>query len=101
MNYIAIKDSYGFRGRYWKTGTVAENVTPEEEQMPEIKLFKPVDKNYKKPVEEPAQPMTLQEYGLGEKTNKELKALLDGKGIQYPPTANKAMLIELLTGGGV
>jgi hypothetical protein len=34
------------------------------------------------------------------KTNKELKALLDGKGIQYPPTANKAMLIELLTGGG-
>lgn len=30
MDYQAIRDSYGFRGRYWSKGDIARNVTEDE-----------------------------------------------------------------------
>jgi hypothetical protein len=104
MDIRAKYRAYGFRKKFWETGEIARNVTEEEFKMPEMKHFEPVGGG-KIPVPvKDEQPITLKEMGeqseLILKTNRELKALLDGKGIQYPPTANKAMLIELLTRGG-
>lgn len=104
MDIKAKYQSYGFRKKFWEAGEIAENVTADEFKMKEMKHFEPMGGG-KIPVPVPDEkPVSLKEVGdqndLLLKTNKELKALLDGKGIQYPPTANKAMLIELLTRGG-
>jgi len=104
MDIRAKYKSYGFRKKLWEVGEIARNVTEEEFKMPEMKHFEPVGGG-KIPVPvKDEQPITLKEIGeqsdLILKTNKELKALLDEKGIEYPPNINKAGLIELLTGGG-
>lgn len=104
MDIRAKYKSYGFRKKFWETGEIARNVTEEEFKMSEMKHFEPVGGG-KIPVPvKDEQPITLKEMGeqseLILKTNKELKTLLDEKGIEYPPNINKAGLIELLTGGG-
>lgn len=95
--------SYGFRGRWWdKVGEEVHNVTNEELKMPEMKHFTyldgseiikhitlgPVIKNDQK------QEILKQEWE--EKTNVELRALLDEKKIEYPSSASTAQLINIL-----
>lgn len=38
-DYIAIKDSYGFRGRFWQKDEIANNVSGKELECPELKYF--------------------------------------------------------------
>ncbi len=101
---IKVKNkSYGFRGRYWdKIGETVPNVTQEELKLPEMKHFTyldgteiikhiplgPVIKNDQK------QETLKQEWE--EKTNVELRALLDEKKIEYPSNAGTEQLIHIL-----
>ncbi|HBF39776.1 MAG TPA: hypothetical protein DDW50_20990 [Firmicutes bacterium] len=100
---IKVKNkSYGFRGRHWdKIGEIIHNVTPEELKMPEMKHFTYPDGTeiikYIKlgpVVNENKEPSKPEE--LDDKSNVELRNLLDEKKIEYPSNASTAQLINIL-----
>jgi hypothetical protein len=101
MDLKAKYPSYGFRKKYWETGEIVENVTAEELKMSEMKHFEKIGNVITEIKSDPV-PITLKEVAKQEEyqtmTNNQLKALLDEKGIKYPPNANKQKLVEYLCG---
>ena len=94
--YIAECDCYGYQGRYWRKGETAE--LPESEKPP--RHFRRLDAlAASAEIVKSGEDALSNDNDLAAMSVKELKALADVKGIEYPPVIKKAELIELIEKG--